>query len=180
MSGKIVLVTGGARSGKSSFAEKYVQDLNKKTAYFATAQIFDEEMKERIHRHQERRPQEWVTYETPFDAEKKLVSAASEFEVILFDCLTIYLSNLLLSPEMPAERKLRQEEILLKTEKLMHTAKNGRAQIVFVTNEVGLGIVPENTLAREYRDIAGLVNQQAASFAAEVYLIVCGVPLRIK
>ncbi|MDR1701537.1 MAG: bifunctional adenosylcobinamide kinase/adenosylcobinamide-phosphate guanylyltransferase [Sporomusaceae bacterium] len=180
MSGKIVLVTGGARSGKSAFAEKYAQNVNKKTAYFATAQIFDEEMKERIARHRSRRPQEWATYETPFDAEEEMAKVTDTFDVVLFDCLTIYLSNLFLSPAMPAARHLRQEAVLAKMEKLMRTAKAGKAEVVFVTNEVGLGIVPDNPLAREYRDLAGLVNQKAASFAAEVYLIVCGMPLQIK
>jgi adenosylcobinamide kinase/adenosylcobinamide-phosphate guanylyltransferase len=180
MSAKIVLVTGGARSGKSRFAEEYVRKLNAKTAYFATAQIFDEEMRDRIFLHQSQRPAEWTTYETPFKAWTELRHAAGRFEAVLFDCLTIYTSNLLLSPDMPDDRELRQKEILDDAEKLMKTAKTGDAVIVFVTNEVGFGIVPDNALAREFRDIAGLVNQKAALFADEVYLVVCGLPVRIK
>jgi len=180
MDGKIVLVTGGARSGKSRFAEEYVKKYNAKTAYFATAHIFDEEMRERIQMHQTQRPKGWTTYETPFNAEIELKCATESFDAILFDCLTIYTSNLLLSPEMPEERHLRQQQILDKTEKLMKAAKEGQASVIFVTNEVGFGIVPDNPLAREYRDIAGLVNQKAAAWADEVHLVVCGLPIRIK
>lgn len=180
MTAKIILVTGGARSGKSGFAEEYAQKCGAKVAYFATAQIFDEEMHERIQAHKARRPAEWETYETPFDAEWEMKRAVNRFDVILFDCLTVYTSNLLLRPDMPSDRLLRQQSILDKTEKLMQAACGGQAQVIFVTNEVGLGIVPDNPLSREFRDIAGFVNQKTAACADEVHLLVCGVPLRIK
>ena len=93
----IVLVTGGARSGKSSFAEKYVAKYGKRIAYIATAQIFDEEMKFRVDLHQSRRPSEWQTYEAPFDAHKAILEAGEKHDMILFDCMTIYTSNLLFS-----------------------------------------------------------------------------------
>lgn len=182
MPGKIILVTGGARSGKSSFAEKYAKGLGTKvkTAYFATAQTDDEEMLARAKQHQDQRPKEWPTYETPLRAETELALAVNKFDVVLFDCLTIYTSNLLLSPALPPERSLRQQQILAEIDQLMKTAKKGQASVIFVTNEVGSGIVPENPLAREYRDVAGLVNQKAAGWADEVYLVVSGIAIKIK
>lgn len=180
MSGKIILVTGGARSGKSTFAEKYAARAGKQIAYIATAQIYDDEMRERVDLHKSRRPADWVTYEAPFDADVTLGRIAPEVDAVLFDCLTLYTSNLLLAPEAPASREERLAAIKNKISLLLEAARSGRATVVFVTNEVGLGIVPENALAREYRDVAGLVNQQVAAVADAVYLVVSGLAVEIK
>lgn len=178
--GQIVLVTGGARSGKSSFAEKYAARFGKHIAYIATSQIFDDEMKFRVKLHRERRPADWKTFEAPFDAHEALKEAGKEHDMILFDCLTIYVSNLLCSlPSIEDSDKnyaLAKEKIGL----LLEQAKNNNGTTIFVSNEVGSGIVPENHLAREYRDIAGLVNQMTAKAADKVYLVSCGIPVDIK
>lgn len=180
MAGKIVLVTGGARSGKSTFAEKYAALGGRKVAYIATAQIYDDEMKERVNIHQKRRPADWTTFEAPYQAEEALDMAAQCADSILFDCLTLYTTNLLLAPDAPTTREGRCQAVLAAIEKLLESAKQVNCDVIFVTNEVGLGIVPDNPLAREYRDIAGLVNQKVAAAADEVYLVVSGLAVELK
>ncbi|MBP2645555.1 MAG: cobU [Firmicutes bacterium] len=179
MAGKIVLVTGGARSGKSTFAERYVAALNTSVAYIATAEVLDEEMVRRVSLHQERRPAEWCTFEAPYDAEVVLKEVGQNTGAVLFDCLTLYISNFLLTGEnlSPGERLRTMKQ---KIASLVESAKTVSATVVFVTNEVGLGIVPDNVLAREFRDCAGIANQMVAAAADEVYLVVCGLATEIK
>ena len=178
--GKIILVTGGARSGKSKFAEKLALKLgNGRAAYIATAQIFDEEMAHRVKLHQARRNNFWTTYEAPFYADKAISKAAESFDVILFDCVTIYLSNFICAANLDDVEKINCDaENLIGA--LINAAENSNATIIFVSNEVGAGIVPENKLARIFRDIAGLANQQIAAHAEKVFLIVAGIAVDIK
>lgn len=180
MAGKIVLVTGGARSGKSTFAERYAAQGKRRVAYIATAQIYDEEMQERVNIHQSRRPVSWLTFEAPYGAELAMSQAVQEAEAVLFDCLTLYTSNLLLALDAPADREKRRQVVLTAIDKLLASAKQEHADVIFVTNEVGSGIVPDNALAREYRDVAGLVNQKVAGLADEVYLVVSGLAVELK
>jgi adenosylcobinamide kinase/adenosylcobinamide-phosphate guanylyltransferase len=180
MAGKIILVTGGARSGKSLFAENYAKKVGTKVAYIATAQVFDEEMRYRIELHKKRRPNEWCTFESPFDAEEAMKKAAACADTILFDCLTIYTSNMLLQYSEQYDHPGRYEKIMKKTDLLLESAASSSSTVIFVTNEVGQGIVPENELAREYRDLAGLVNQKVANQANEIYLSVCGIAVDIR
>ena len=181
---KIILVTGGARSGKSTFAEKLAAKLNGnskiKKAYIATAQILDAEMVQRVKIHQGRRGEDWQTFEAPFNAEGSIKEANKISSVILFDCLTIYLSNFICAFDTLDD--LDEINLQLKNviHKLMSAAQNINGTIIFVTNEVGDGIVPENKLARIYRDCAGIANQMIASIADEVYLVVAGIPINIK
>jgi adenosylcobinamide kinase/adenosylcobinamide-phosphate guanylyltransferase len=180
MNGKIVLVTGGARSGKSAFAEKYAAALGGPVAYIATAETLDAEMAARVALHRSRRPASWQTIEAPRAAPEALARAAESAEAILFDCITVYVANLLLDPAAPAIPAERHNRIAGEIAKLAAAARAAAATVVFVTNEVGAGIVPENALAREYRDLAGLANQQLAAVADEVYLVVSGIPVNIK
>ena len=180
MAGKIILVTGGARSGKSTFAERYAAQGNRQVAYIATAQIYDEEMKERVAIHQRRRPAGWTTFEAPYSAELAMDQAVRCAGAVLFDCLTLYTSNLLLAPAAPANREARCQAVLAAIDKLLASARQEQADVIFVTNEVGLGIVPDNALAREYRDVTGLVNQKIAGQADEVYLVVSGLAVELK
>ncbi len=182
--GKIVLVTGGSRSGKSSYAEDYVANLyekGEKVGYIATSQIFDDEMKFRVKLHQERRPSQWTTYESPFDAHEALKKARADgCTAVLFDCITIYMSNLLCSLESIDDSDKNYALAKEKINALIDAARSTDGTTVFVTNEVGSGIVPENKLSREYRDIAGLANQWLAADADEVYFVVCGIPVNLK
>ena len=181
MAAKLILVTGGARSGKSTFAEGLASRAAGPVAYIATAQIYDEEMRQRVDLHQERRPADWRTYEAPYGADAVLATALQEpVQAVLFDCLTLYTSNLLLGPAAPADREQRASHILREIDKLLAVARQGTATVIFVSNEVGMGIVPDNPLAREYRDVAGWVNQKVAAAADQVYLVVSGLAIEIK
>ncbi len=184
MAGKIILVTGGARSGKSAFAEKLAADMGTSIGYIATAQIYDEEMRYRVKLHRERRPSAWQTWEAPFEAEKAIAEAAKSHKVLLFDCLTLYLSNHLcriLYDELTDEVAYRiVEEQMGALVKAAQAAAGQGTSTIFVTNEVGAGIVPENKLARLYRDASGLSNQRVAAAADDVYAVIAGIPVNIK
>ncbi|MCE5287418.1 MAG: bifunctional adenosylcobinamide kinase/adenosylcobinamide-phosphate guanylyltransferase [Pelosinus sp.] len=180
MGGKCVLVTGGARSGKSEFAEQYVEAAGKKIIYIATAQVYDEEMRRRVTIHQERRPANWQTVEAPQAADLVMREAVETADAVLFDCLSMYLTNLVFAENTPQEVGKRQSYILEEMDRLLDAACQGKATVVFVTNEVGLSIVPENALAREFRDLAGLVNQRFARRMQEVYLVVAGLGVELK
>lgn len=184
MAGKIVLVTGGARSGKSAFAEKLAAKSGKSVGYIATAQIYDEEMRYRVKLHQERRPDNWQTFEAPFAAEKAIEKAASGHAVILFDCITLYLSNMLCAiPEGELTEERAYQEMTVRIDYLLQAAQAAAGQdvtTIFVSNEVGAGIVPENRLARFYRDLSGLANQKIAAASADVYAVIAGIPVNLR
>ena len=177
---KIVLITGGARSGKSAFAENLAMNAGTRVAYIATAEIWDDEMAQRVELHQQRRPTGWRTYEAPQQAEKAIAAAALHTDSILFDCLTVYASNCLLARPDEEAPTVRRDAVLSAIDRLLDAAGAFPGTLHFVTNEVGDGIVPDNALAREFRDVAGLVNQRVAQAAAEVYWVVCGLPVEIK
>ena len=168
----IVMVGGGARSGKSRFALEYAEQHSRCPAFVATGEARDDEMRERIERHRRERSSHWTTIEEPLNLAAVLDREASRFDLLLVDCLTLWLSNVLLHPERDARAELCGFEECL---------KNWRGPaLVLITNEVGLGIVPESPLAREFRDLAGEMNQAAARTAEEVYWMVFGVPLTVK
>ncbi len=165
----IILITGGARSGKSTRAEARVRALPGRPVYIATAEALDGEMRERIAKHRARRGSEWLERETPLE----LVAALVETDgggARLVDCLTLWLSNL-----MHAERDWEEEARVL-----VEALDRQKSPVVLVTNEVGLGIVPENALARRFRDAAGILNQMVAHTADEVEFVVAGLPMRVK
>ncbi len=178
--GKIILVTGGARSGKSTFAERYVAKYGNKIGYIATAQIYDEEMEYRVQLHQNRRPKEWATFESPFDAQNIVLEQGNSYDMFLFDCMTIYISNILSKVDDLAEFDKIYELVVGKVNELIKAIRESSTTVVIVTNEVGAGIVPENKLARIYRDLSGLANQMLAEAAEDVYLVVSGMPVNIK
>ena len=178
--GKMILVTGGARSGKSSFAERLALKIGGgRAAYIATAQIFDDEMKFRVELHRSRRGENWQTFEAPFDADEKILAAGKNFRAILFDCVTIYVSNFLCAADTDDEKFL-YDELRGLIRKLINAAKISDSVTIFVSNEVGAGIVPENKLARRFRDLAGLANQMLAAEADKVFLTVAGLAVDIK
>ena len=179
--GKIVLVTGGSRSGKSEFAERYAAKCGKNVGYIATAEVYDSEMAFRVKLHRERRPHDWQTFEAPYDAHETIAEAGrSSCDTILFDCLTIYVSNILCSMESISDSAENYRTMREQIDALIAASRDFDGTVIFVTNEVGSGIVPENHLAREYRDIAGLVNQWVGAASDEVYLVTCGIAVNIK
>lgn len=169
--GKILLVIGGARSGKSSFALEKAGTFSGRKAYIATAQPLDDEMKERIEQHKAQRGKEWDTFEEPIEMARVLKGIGRGYGACVIDCLTLWLSNLLIGSE-----KLEEE-----IESFLAFLKSGRFPTLFiVSNEVGMGIVPDNALSRKFRDLAGNLNQKVAAIADEVYLVTAGIPLLIK
>lgn len=177
----IYLVTGGARSGKSAFAENIYKDKID-VVYIATSKIIDEEMKDRVNLHKESRPSCWRTYEGSYDLKKSI----GKEENYLLDCITNLVSNIMFDISKSEERidKYMQSEIeesvILELEKLINEIKSRRYNLVLVTNEVGHSIVPEHHLSRVFRDIQGRVNQRLASISDTVYLVCCGIPVKIK
>lgn len=165
-----VLVLGGARSGKSAFAERVVRETGLSRHYIATGRAWDDEMLERIARHREDRGEGWQTHEEPVDLVSRLEALDAADHVILVDCLTLWVTNLMME-----ERAINDESARLAA----HLAR-ARAKLVLVSNEVGLGIVPENRMAREFRDHAGRLHQAVAQVATEVYFVAAGLPLKMK
>ena len=168
--GKSVLVLGGTRSGKSSYAEKMAQSSGLQPLYLATGRAFDDEMENRIAIHRDRRGSDWQTVEEPLDLVSALTLHVTVNRFVLVDCLTLWLTNLML-----AERDIAAE-----TAGLVAMLPDLAGPVVFVSNEVGFGIVPENRMAREFRDHAGFLHQAVAAVADEVYLIAAGLPLKMK
>jgi len=169
---KVILITGGCRSGKSIFADKLAFELSHNVVYIATGQGLDAEMRQRIKVHKTRRSDRWRTIEAPTDVDR-VVSGLKDDPLILIDCLTMLISNYLMEG-YPTTKILRKIDALIKTIR----QKNFVA--IIVTNEVGSGVVPDNRLARDFRDLAGKVNQSVAKEADEVYLMVSGIPQRLK
>jgi adenosylcobinamide kinase/adenosylcobinamide-phosphate guanylyltransferase len=167
----IVFVTGGARSGKSTFAERRAAVPGEAVTYLATAQALDAEMTDRIGRHRAGRPAGWVTVEEPLDVPGALHAAATP--TVLLDCLSLWVSNLIFA-------ELSDETILARMDALLAAARARPGLTLLVTNEVGLGIVPDNALARRYRDLLGWVNQRAAAESDEAWLLVSGLPVQLK
>ena len=165
----VILITGGARSGKSRHAEARTRAFPGRPVYLATAEALDEEMTERIAKHRARRGSEWIEREEPLDLAQALIET-DRGGARLVDCLTLWLSNLLHS-----ERDWSQA-----VAELADTLTRQQSPVVLVTNEVGLGIVPDNALARAYRDAAGIMNQTIAGVADEVEFIVAGLPMKLK
>lgn len=185
--GKIILVTGGARSGKSSFAEKRVAELGRKVLYVATAIPFDEEMKDRIKRHQKSRPSDWATWEGFRNIGNVIREKSPDLDGILVDCVTIMVTNIMLSHDEVdfeklsiSEMDLIEKDIAKEVDNLIEGALQATCDVVLVTNELGSGLVPENPMGRAFRDFAGRANQMIGRRADELWLAVCGVPMRIK
>jgi len=170
---KTILVTGGCRSGKSRFALDYADRHFTNRLYLATGQALDEEMKERIKAHQRQRGQDWRTVEEPLNIAGAIDQEAATAGVILIDCITMWVSNMLL-------RDMPEEEIMHSVGALAEKIHKPLCSFILVTNEVGAGIVPENRLARRFRDLSGMVNQKLAACADKVYWLVAGIPVKIK
>lgn len=170
--GKITFILGGARSGKSSQALKLAKEY-KRIAFIATCEAKDVEMTERIAAHKSSRPRHWKTYEEPLNIEPVIRKIGSQFDAIIIDCLTLLVSNLM-------HEGYKQKDIEKYITKACASLKKIKANSIIVSNEVGLGIVPENKLGRDFRDIAGKANQIIAKNANKVFFMVSGIEWRIK
>jgi adenosylcobinamide kinase / adenosylcobinamide-phosphate guanylyltransferase len=170
---EIIFILGGARSGKSSYALELAKRVRGKVAFIATCLPLDQEMKDRINKHREIRPAHWHTIEETYNLERTVAKIGRQFNCMVIDCLTLWVSNLMLN-------KKSTNEIERKTFALMQAARKTGCKIILVANEVGLGIVPRNSLARKFRDCAGKVNQIVAKESNRVYFLTAGLPLKIK
>jgi len=174
----VVLITGGSRSGKSSYALKRAEALEAGRAFVATCPPVDEEMAARIERHQEqRRGREWETIEERLELDRVLATVSAP--VVVVDCLTLWTSNLMLEAAQKGE-DLDEDGMASRCARLLEICAQRDGTVFFVTNEVGLGIVPDNALSRRYRDLVGRCNQTVAAGADEVILTVSGIPVEIK
>jgi adenosylcobinamide kinase / adenosylcobinamide-phosphate guanylyltransferase len=178
---RIVLVTGGSRSGKSDFAQKYAESLAGRKAYLATCPVIDSELAERVEKHREARAGAgWSTIEeTVRLAQTISADSAESWDILLVDCLTLWVNNVMYEAGQ-AGRSVAEEEISGLCHDVINACRGSTGTVIFVTNEVGMGIVPDNAEARKFRDLAGRCNQVIASQADEVWFIVSGIPLKIK
>jgi adenosyl cobinamide kinase/adenosyl cobinamide phosphate guanylyltransferase len=168
-----ILITGGCRSGKSHYALDYANRHYSKKLYLATCEALDEEMAQRIERHKKTRGPEWQTVEEPLEIVNKIRQYGNEVDVILLDCITLWLSNLLM-------RQKDDSKIMNEAEKLMDTIQQSQTSIILITNEVGMGIVPAEPLGRRFRDLSGMVNQRMTEVTDTVIFMVSGIPLFLK
>lgn len=187
--GKIIFFTGGVRSGKSQFAEEYIKEKKyEKKIYLATAIPFDDEMKDRIEKHRKRRDESWTTVEGYRNLVERLNSEFLEnFDAILFDCVTNFVSNsMIMEREVDWDNisqknvNIIENEIIDEIRKFINWIRKHKIDCVFVTNEIGMGLVPSYSLGRHFRDICGNVNQIVAKESDEAYLAVSGIKVKIK
>lgn len=165
----MILITGGVKSGKSSFALELAKNYQRK-AFLATGVPFDDEMKIRIEKHKKERGNEFDTYEEPLEVSRVLAEISGRYDIVVFDCLTTYLGNLY----------YYNVDVESYIDNLINTISKLQAQLILITNEVGLGIIPENKLARLYMETLGKTNTKLARIADQVYLMVSGIGVRIK
>jgi adenosylcobinamide kinase / adenosylcobinamide-phosphate guanylyltransferase len=166
-----VLVLGGARSGKTGFAERLALRTGTRPAYLATAEALDAEMLDRVRSHQEQRAQVFATIEEPIRLSAAISQAALAHDAILVDCLTLWITNLLVA----------NENVAAAVDQLLATlAATTTSRIILVSNEVGLGIVPDNAMARTFRDLAGSAHQRIAEICDDAYFVVAGLPMVLK
>ena len=176
----IHLITGGSRSGKSRYGQELAESLPGRRVYVATCPVIDEEMRLRIARHQAQRTgRGWRTVEEPLDLAGVIARGGDGAEVLLVDCLTLWINNLLYRAQQGG-RDLDEDEIAAQAGRVLQACGRFGGTVILVTNEVGMSIVPENALARRYRDLVGRCNQAIAAGADQVTLVACGCPLTLK
>lgn len=170
---KRILITGGCRSGKSRFALNYANQHFSEKLYLATCEVLDEEMSQRVENHKKIRGPEWQTVEEPVEIVDRIRQHGNVAEVILIDCLTLWLSNLLIK----WDNDLRT---MKETDRLIHIIKESQTSFILVSNEVGMGIVPADPLSRRFRDLSGMMNQRMAEIMDTVIFMVSGIPVFLK
>ena len=177
MAEKCILILGGARSGKSRYAQELAAKLSKKVLFVATGEALDEEMQARIDEHRKARPGSWRTLETATGIGKQIEKQIGDAEVVIIDCLTLLVSNLL--GDEPDYLKA-EKQAMAEMNELVACINRLDASFIIVSNEVGMGLVPETRLGRLYRDLLGKANQFVARHASEVHFMVAGIPVKVK
>lgn len=177
MAKEFIFVLGGARSGKSQFAQEMAGKPGERVLFVATGEPGDEEMQARIEKHRKTRPENWRTLEAPTGVGRQIEAEIGDAGVVLIDCLTLLVANVMGDE---TDYQIAEKRVLDEIEGLIATIERLDASFVIVSNEVGLGLVPEAPLGRLYRDLLGKANQFTARHASEVYFLVAGIPMRIK
>jgi adenosylcobinamide kinase/adenosylcobinamide-phosphate guanylyltransferase len=181
---KSTLITGGARSGKSHFAQELALKAGGAVLFVATAEAGDEEMKRRIEEHRRARPSAWETLETTTHIGRQISRHIGTAQTVIIDCITLLINNILqqhgLNNDEEIDEALIEKEVMAEIGELINCIDQSEARFIIVTNEVGLGLVPPNKLSRLYRDLLGKANQMLAQHADSVLLMVAGVPVKIK
>ena len=177
MAKKHIFILGGARSGKSHFAQELAGKLGNKVLFIATGEPLDEEMQTRIDQHKKARPKSWRTLEIATNIGKHLEEKIGDAEVVIIDCLTLLIANLL-GDELDYPKA--EKQVMAEINKLIACMDKLDASFIIISNEVGTGLVPETKLGRVYRDITGKVNQHISQCANETYFIVAGIPMKVK
>jgi adenosylcobinamide kinase / adenosylcobinamide-phosphate guanylyltransferase len=181
---KIILLLGGARSGKSRFAQEYAWRNGGKVFFVATATAGDEDMRLRIAKHKKDRPSQWRTLEATTEIGTEIEASAGDAELIIIDCITMLVNNIFSRYDEKQfdtiSNTTLEKEVITEIEQLQKCLKKVDASFLIISNEVGLGLVPDNRMGRLYRDILGRANQMLAQTADEVYLLVAGIPMRVK
>jgi len=177
---KSTLIIGGARSGKSTYAQEMARKSGKAVLFVATAEAGDEDMKKRIETHRESRPSSWVTLEATNHIGSQITGKIGNAQVVIIDCITLLVNNIFMRYNDNTDADLAEEEVMAEIEELTDCIDRSNAQFIIVTNELGLGVVPADRVSRLYRDILGRANQRLAQYADEVYLLVAGIPVAIK
>jgi adenosylcobinamide kinase/adenosylcobinamide-phosphate guanylyltransferase len=180
MSRRLTLILGGARSGKSMYAERLAPRLGRRVLYVATAEPGDEEMAARIAAHRTTRPADWTTLEAPSFVGRAIQAAPGAFEVVLLDCLTLLANNVMARLPEPIDDSAAELALTAETDGLLDAHSAGQAEWIVISNEVGLGLVPPYPLGRVYRDALGRANQRLAAAADNVFFMVAGMPLVMK
>lgn len=170
---KFIFITGGRRSGKSSYALELAESLGSQRLYLATAEALDDEMDKRIKRHREERGNGWDTAEEPVNV-ADVIEESAEYDVILIDCLTLWLCNVMHKGD------LGDETIMKEIDSLVEACRESGKTLIAVSNELGSGVIPDNPLSRRFTDLAGMMNQKMAAAADRVVLTISGIPMTIK
>lgn len=184
MSKRSILLIGGARSGKSNYAEVLASEEGSRVLFVATAEAGDDEMKRRIEAHKLSRPSNWHTLESPCDVGKAIQESGYRYNVVILDCITLLVTNILCKHMVingdQVSEQLVEEDVKAEIETIKSEMRRTSATYIIVTNEVGEGIIPIGSSTRIYRDVLGRANQMLAAACSEVYLMVAGIPLRVK
>ena len=181
---KVVLLLGGARSGKSRFAQEYASRHEENVLFVATATAGDEDMRRRIEKHKKDRPADWHTLEVTSDVGRHIEANVGNAQLVVIDCITLLVNNIFSRYDEKQfdiiDDSMLEKEVVAEIEQLQMCMKKVNASFIIVSNEVGLGLVPDNRMGRLYRDILGQANQMLAREADEVYMLVAGIPLPVK
>lgn len=176
---KIIFIIGGVRSGKSDYAQQLAESLSGPHGYLATCTAGDDELAVRIKKHQEKRNKKiWSTIEEPIELAGTLGNC-EKYQTVLVDCLTLWVCNLMFSPEYETT-PMSEDNLIERCAEVVEAAANFDGTVIFVTSETGMGIVPDNAISRLYRDLLGICNQEIARAADSVKLIVAGLPVKLK